>query len=384
MPIPLAYQSQVCVVCGMAKRRWLVAGLAVVLVGTSCGSPARTTATHVRVRSEVPKVAPEDALQNPPLHPQGGVPLVGDASRLWLSDFAKLAVYDADSELWKESDLPWPQDQINGMVMRTTTDGVLGAVLLCEKACDYTDDEGPIPVRLVGFSAVPGDSGPIIKPSQSSSDLVTGLRNYYVIAADATSFDLLIVRGAEGGLIAHITSATIDTTSFSTQLIALCRDEKGYVGLQRVSATEPGAVPWGPLPDGWKPNPQDAERLVTGSAPDQLTPSDVPEAAKPVLANWVGLASACLPDGGLAIIGTDAAWEYVRGTWTEHPSSMRDGVTNEQAGLLSTLGDGSLYGLVSTTGLKRSREGTWASVPTDPVEVRLGDTTLEYERPKAG
>ena len=126
-------------------------------------------------------------------------------------------------------------------------------------------------------------------------------------------------------------------------------------------------------------DPNDAQRLVSGPAIDQLEPMRTPPEIVPVMADWVGRATVCTP-GGMALVGATEGWTFRRGGWSKQRSSMSDGVLNEEGGVGRQVAGDRVYQLPSAT-LRFDPETGWRTTANDPVPVAVGDVELAYHRP---
>ncbi|WP_426574445.1 hypothetical protein [Aquihabitans sp. McL0605] len=343
---------------------------------TACGSAGDSGAVRSGGPPQVVKATLDQAMERSPVARPGAAPLASDDDHIWMSDFKDLATYSVKDETWTTVAFPWPEASLDSLILGTSGGELLGVANLCDGDCDAIAPDGGAPVRGTAFTLTHGEVSTL-----GTTPVIDGLHNWGWISSGGTTLQAFYSTGATGGLVFDVSQHGTKSEPLSASLAELCPTGDGYAALEVVDADQPGAVPWGPLPEGWKPDPHDAQRFVTGAATDTLEPVALPDAAQPVLADWTELGTMCIP-GGLAIVGQHAAWEYVRGTWTKRQAAMTDGITNENAHAPRHLGDGSLVGQVDSGVLHRSIDGTWTTTNNDTIQVGVGDRTLTYVRPK--
>ena len=140
--------------------------------------------------------------------------------------------------------LPWPTDRLDGMVLHAGGDGALGAVLLCDVACDSVD-AGASPVRLAPFEpTIDADGTVTVEEVGDRSDLVENLGNYVLVSASDAAIDVQLIDADGGGSITHITPDGSRTAHYRADLKLVCRSGDGWVGIERVDVTDADAVPW--------------------------------------------------------------------------------------------------------------------------------------------
>jgi len=316
-------------------------------------------------------------MDDSPLKPLGGVPIASDNDHIWMSDFKSLGIYSKADESWTVAKLPWDEKQLDSLLLAVSEGSIRGFAAVCDGACGTSDSKLP-EVRVSAFTTTgEGRETAVVEVGEQSMP-IAGIRDNSVISL-GESPALATFETLGKTLLISNDGKSSQVSSIDRNLKALCPTPAGFVGVELVNASEEGAVAWSPLPKGWEPDPRDAQRMVVGKDLNSLKPMTVTGEVREVLANWVGQATACIPQG-LALIGTTSAWEYLDGTWQRRNSTMPSIVTNQDSIGLRPLPDGEMIGSIVSGQLVRSKTGDWSHLAADPVVLGLGDLRLTYKR----
>lgn len=340
-------------------------------------SPPTTPSTTVPAAKVVTGISPKSAMDNIPLNLLGGIPMAVDEGHIWMTDYVSLGTYSKADESWTVAKLPWDRESLDGMTLAASDGNVRGFALVCDKKCSYDDNTWP-DVRVAAFTTTGAGRETTVIEVGDRSDLIAGVGGYGVISGSGAPALATVETAGKTFVISNDGTAS-SVSSVDRKLKAICPIPDGFIGVELVNASEESAVPWGPLPKDWEPDPGDAQRIVIGKDLNSLKPMAVQGEASEVLANWVGQSTACIPNG-FALIGTKSAWEYTDGTWQRRNSTMPDTVLNEDASRSMPLPGGGLIMPINSGQLVRSSSGDWSLLPADPIVFGLGDLRLTYTR----
>ncbi len=374
-------------------RPWgrVLAGLALALVLAGCGG-GEPSGRDGRGAGE--RVAPEHALAEAPVQPAGGVPITADDDHLWLSDHEQLAVYSRHDQQWRTTELPWDRELLSSLKLVVANGELVGLAILCPSDCALVEEtveaeQAPVLADVVPFVLEDRPGEPLrireLDLEGEAPVAIASVRSSLPSTTDGAARVLVDQVGTPALFTLTPERAQVETGP-AGGVVYLCPSGDGWVAVERVAHDAEGAVPWAPLPEGWEQEPDDAWRIVGGAELRAMQPMDVPEALRSTLADRVGQAFVCVPDGSVALVGASDAWELRDGRWVRAGSTVGDVVMGRQASQSFETDDGRIIATTVDGTLTRSPDGEWGlrgdAGTSNPVVV-MGDLVLEYHRPEA-